>query len=76
MVKKIIYSFLFFSLFTIVFSQEEIMTVETLKRKKEATLDIEVTKIKSIPLLGIIDEENKKIIFDFKELKAEAKRKK
>lgn len=76
MVKKIIYSFLFFSLFTIVFSQEEIMTVETLKRKKEATLDIEVTKIKSIPLPGIIDEENKKIIFDFKELKAEAKRKK
>lgn len=76
MVKKIIYSFLFFSLFAIVFSQEEIMTVETLKRKKEATLDIEVTKIKSTPLQGTIDEENKKIIFDFKELKAEAKRKK
>lgn len=71
--KKSILKVLFIGLFLLIatisqshFSPEnEIKTIETLPRKSHATLDIEVTKVKSQPIVGNLDKKNKNIIIDF-----------
>lgn len=71
--KKSIMKILFTGLFLLIatmssshFSPEnEIKTIETLPKKPHATLDIEVTKVKSQPIVGNLDKENKNIIIDF-----------
>ena len=48
--------------------EKEIKTIQTLPRKPQATLDIEVTKVKSQEITGEIDEKNKVITVDFNEI--------
>ena len=48
--------------------EKEIKTIQTLPRKPHATLDIEVTKVKSQEIMGQIDEKSKVITVDFSEI--------
>ncbi|MBC2853647.1 hypothetical protein [Cetobacterium sp. 2G large] len=48
--------------------EKEIKTIQTLPRKPQANLDIEVTKVKSQEITGQIDEKSKVITVDFSEL--------
>lgn len=66
----------FICIFFTSFSKDEVTTIEALPRRERANLDIEVLKIKTDKITGIIYENEKKIIFDFKELKKEAEKKK
>ena len=49
--------------------KNEIKTIETIPRKSHSTLDIEITKIKSQYIPGILDKENKNITIDFSNIK-------
>lgn len=67
---KLILTFLFISFLNIRASHfsldNEIKTIQTLPRKPQgATLDIEVTKVKTEKINGFFDEKNKKVVVDF-----------
>lgn len=49
--------------------ENEIKIIETLPRKERVTLDIEVTKIKSQPIVGVLDKNNKHITINFSNIK-------
>lgn len=73
---KLTLTFLFVSFLNISASHfspdNEIKTIQTLPRKPQgATLDIEVTKVKTEKINGFIDEKNKKIKIDFSDKKNE-----
>ncbi|MDX8336583.1 hypothetical protein [Candidatus Cetobacterium colombiensis] len=73
---KLILTFLFISFLNIRASHfspdNEIKTIQTLPRKPQgATLDIEVTKVKTEKINASIDEKNKKIKIDFTDKKNE-----
>ncbi|MGL4652838.1 hypothetical protein [Cetobacterium sp.] len=53
----------------------EVTTIQALPQREKATLDIEVLKVKTETINGIIYEDEKKVIFDFKDLKKSAEKK-
>lgn len=76
-INKFLISFSFFIfIFLTSFSKNEVTTIEALPQREKANLDIEVLKIKTEKITGIIYESEKKIIFDFKDLKKAAEKKK
>ena len=56
--------------------EKEIKTIQTLPRKPQATLDIEVTKVKTESLSGNINSKKKTITVDFYQLKTDKQNKK
>ena len=70
---SIVLSALFFIIATLSLAhfspEKEIKTIQTLPRKPHATLDIEVTKIKTESLVASIDSKKKTITVDFYQLK-------
>lgn len=76
-INKFLINFSFFiCIFLTSFSKNEVTTIEALPQREKANLDIEVLKIKTEKITGIIYENEKKIIFDFKDLKKAAEKKK
>ncbi|MCQ8212741.1 hypothetical protein NON08_09445 [Cetobacterium somerae] len=65
---------LFICIFFTSFSKNEVTTLEALPKREKANLDIEVLKIKTEKITGVIYEGEKKIIFDFKDLKKAAEK--
>lgn len=51
---------------------EDLKTIEALPKREAAPFDIEITKIKTTPIVGELDETGKRIIFDFKDMKRDA----
>lgn len=75
-INKFLINFSFFiCIFLTSFSNNEVTTIEALPQREKANLDIEVLKIKTEKITGIIYENEKKIIFDFKDLKKAAEKK-
>ncbi|MCX3066783.1 hypothetical protein OQE61_04670 [Cetobacterium somerae] len=66
----------FICIFLTSFSKNELTTIEALPQREKANLDIEVLKIKTEKITGVIYENENKIIFDFKDLKKAAEKKK
>lgn len=76
-INRFLINFSFFiCIFLTSFSKNEITTIEALPQREKANLDIEVLKIKTEKITGVIYENEKKIIFDFKDLKKAAEKKK
>lgn len=77
MINKFLINFSFFiCIFLTSFSKNEVTTIEALPQREKANLDIEVLKIKTEKITGVIYENEKKIIFNFKDLKKTAEKKK
>lgn len=75
-INKFLINFSFFiCIFLTSFSKNEVTTIEALPQREKANLDIEVLKIKTEKITGVIYENEKKIIFDFKDLKKVAEKK-
>ncbi|MGL5570120.1 hypothetical protein [Cetobacterium sp.] len=66
----------FICIFLTSFSKNELTTIEALPQREKVNLDIEVLKIKTEKITGVIYENENKIIFDFKDLKKAAEKKK
>ena len=76
-INKFLINFSFFiCIFLTSFSKNEVTTIEALPQREKANLDIEVLKIKTEKITGVIYENEKKIIFDFKDLKKATEKKK
>ncbi|ERT69038.1 hypothetical protein HMPREF0202_01004 [Cetobacterium somerae ATCC BAA-474] len=76
-INKFLINFSFFiCIFLTSFSKNEVTTIEALPQREKANLDIEVLKIKTEKITGVIYENENKIIFDFKDLKKAAEKKK
>lgn len=76
-INKFLINFSFFiCIFLTSFSKNELTTIEALPQREKANLDIEVLKIKTEKITGVIYENENKIIFDFKDLKKAAEKKK
>lgn len=76
-INKFLINFSFFiCIFLTSFSKNEVTTIEALPQREKANLDIEVLKIKTEKITGVIYEKEKKIIFDFKDLKKAAEKNK
>lgn len=76
-INKFLINFSFFiCIFLSSFSKNEVTTIEALPQREKANLDIEVLKIKTEKITGVIYENEKKIIFDFKDLKKTTEKKK
>ncbi|MGL5596030.1 MAG: hypothetical protein ACRDDH_19015 [Cetobacterium sp.] len=75
-INKFLINFSFFiCIFLTSFSKNEVTTIEALPQREKANLDIEVLKIKTEKITGVIYENENKIIFDFKDLKKAAEKK-
>ncbi len=75
-INKFLINFSFFiCIFLTSFSKNELTTIEALPQREKANLDIEVLKIKTEKITGVIYENENKIIFDFKDLKKSAEKK-
>ncbi|WP_297432431.1 hypothetical protein, partial [uncultured Cetobacterium sp.] len=75
-INKFLINFSFFiCIFLTSFSKNEVTTIEALPQREKANLDIEVLKIKTEKITGVIYENEKKIIFDFKDLKKATEKK-